>query len=119
MSYVTVEKHNDKDIVHINLADCPTNEVPATLQAAHTIIKKFPLKSVLVYTDVTNAAYTKEIANAMKDFTRDNTPYVKASAVRGAEGIRMVLLQTVALMTRREMKTFDDEKTAKDWLTAS
>jgi hypothetical protein len=118
MNYVTIQKHNGKDIIHINLADCPTSEVPATLQAAHTTIKQFPPKSALVYTDVTNASYTKEIANAMKDFTRDNTPYVKASAVKGAEGIRMVLLQTVALMTRREMKTFDDEKTAKDWLAA-
>jgi CRISPR/Cas system CSM-associated protein Csm5 (group 7 of RAMP superfamily) len=119
MSYINIEKHNGKDIVHINLADCPTTEVPATLQAAHENIKKFPPKSALIYTDVTNAAYTKEIANAMKDFTHNNTPYVKASAVKGAEGIRMVLLQTVALMTRREMKTFDDEKTAKDWLAAS
>jgi len=119
MDYVTVVKHNGKDIVHINLADCPTSEVPATLLHAHDVIKKYPPKSALVFTDVTNAAYTRDIANAMKDFTRDNTPYIKASAVKGAEGIRLVLLQTVALMTRREMKTFDDEKIAKDWLAGS
>jgi CRISPR/Cas system CSM-associated protein Csm5 (group 7 of RAMP superfamily) len=119
MNYVTVVNHNGKEIVHINLADCPTEKVPDTLVAAHEVIKKFPQKSVLVFTDVTNATYTREISNAMKDFTRENTPYVKASAVKGAEGIRLVLLQTVALMTRREMKTFEDEKMAKDWLTSS
>jgi len=119
MNYVNVVTHNGKEIVHINLADCPTEEVGAVLQAAHTVIKKYPPKSALVFTDVTNATYTREIGNAMKDFTRDNTPYMKASAVKGAEGIRLVLLQTVALMTRREMKTFDNEKAAKDWLTAA
>lgn len=119
MNYVSVDKHSGKDIIHINLADCPTNEVPATLKYAHTVIKQYPTKSALVYTDVTNAAYTKDIASAMKDFTRDNTPYIKASAVKGADGIRLVLLQTVALMTRREMKTFDDEKMAKDWLVGN
>lgn len=119
MKFVEVVKHNGKEIVHINLAECPTEEVPATLIAAHEIIKKYPPKNALVFTDVTNATYTREIASAMKDFTRDNTPYIKASAVKGAEGIRLVLLQTVALMTRREMKTFDDEIKAKDWLTES
>jgi hypothetical protein len=116
MDYVKVVTHHGKEIVHIDLAACPSNQVAAVLQSAHKVINKYPPKSALVYTDVTNATYTKEIATAMKDFTRDNTPYVKASAVKGADGIRMVLLQTVALMTRREMKTFDDETTAKDWL---
>ncbi len=118
MEYITVVKHKGKDIVHIDISKCPSSEVPAILQQAHQTIKKCAPKSALVYTDVTGAAYTKEIANAMKDFTRDNTPYIKASAVKGADGVRMVLLQTVALLTKRDIKTFDNEIAAKDWLVA-
>jgi hypothetical protein len=71
-----------------------------------------------VLTDVTGATYDKEVAAAIKDFATKNSPYVKASAVVGADGVRQILLQTVILITRREMKTFSSREQAKDWLAS-
>jgi hypothetical protein len=47
-----------------------------------------------------------------------NTPYIKASAVVGANGIRLVLLQTAIFLTRREIKAFPTRQKAMDWLAS-
>ncbi len=72
----------------------------------------------MVLTDVTEAHYDKEVADAMKEFVKNNTPYVKASAVVGADGVRLILLQTVIFLSRREIKAFPDRNSAMDWLTS-
>jgi len=71
-----------------------------------------------VMTDVTGATYNQEVANAIKSFVQDNTPHIKASAVVGADGVRLVLLNTVIFLTRRELKTFKTRQEAQEWLAS-
>ena len=100
----------------VDLSNCiPEDSTVIIPNAAKEISKENP-KSALVLTDVTNAKYNKDVAEAIKNFVKQNTPFIKASAVVGAEGARLVLLKTVILITHREIKTFDDRPSAMDWL---
>jgi hypothetical protein len=118
MERVKTLNYKNKNIVYVDVSDCMPEESIKTLPEAKKIIASQPLGSVLVLMKVTNAHYNKEAAEAIKEFVQHNTPYVKASAVVGAEGIRMVLLTTVALLARREIKTFNTVEEAKDWLVS-
>jgi hypothetical protein len=117
MNRVDLVTHKNKKIVRINLSKCQPEETLLALPEAKRIIAGIAPKSGLVLTDVTDAVYNQSVAEAIKDFVRSNQPYVKASAVVGAEGVRLVLLTTVILLTRREIKTFSNQEQAKEWLS--
>ncbi|MCJ7531335.1 MAG: hypothetical protein MUO64_09940 [Anaerolineales bacterium] len=116
MDRVQFLSHNDKQIVLLDLSHCQTIERIPLIEQAKIVIAGLPPKSSLVLTDVTEGVYTKDVDNAIKDFVSHNTPYIKASAVVGADGIRLVLLQTVIFLTRREIKTCKTRHEAMDWL---
>ena len=118
MSRVETLSYKGKRITIVDLSHCPPDETLKVLPAAKAAIAKSPPKSALVLADVTGAIYNKEVAAAIKDFTDKNTPYVKASAVVGADGVRLILLQTVIMLTRREIKTCAARQEALDWLAA-
>jgi hypothetical protein len=111
--------HSGKTIVLVDLSSCqPDEALKQVLPTAKTMIAQSPPKSALILTDVTNSSYTKEVAEALKAWSKSNTPYVKASAVVGADGLRAVLLQTVKLLTRREIKPCKSRDEAMTWLAS-
>jgi hypothetical protein len=116
MGRVETQSHNGKQIIVVDLSRCPPEETLKVLPVAKATIAKSAPKSALVMADVTEATYNKDVAAAIKDFTDKNTPYVKASAVVGADGVRLILLQTVIFLTRREIKTCQTRREALDWL---
>ena len=119
MDRVQVINHNGQEVVLVDISQCSYEELITILPEAAGIITKSPPKSRLVLTDVTEANYNKDIAEAIKDFVKNNTPYIKASAVVGADGVRLILLQTVIFLSRREIKAFPDRNSALDWLTGA
>lgn len=108
--------HKGKKIVQVDLSNSQPEDTLKVLPAARALIGQYPAKSALVLTDVTNAVYNKDVAAAIKEFVSSNTPFVQASAIVGADGVRQVLLQTVIMITRREIKTFQNREAAKEWL---
>jgi hypothetical protein len=118
MSRIETLLHKGKHVVVVNLSNCPPEETLKVLPIAKAVIGKLSPKSALVLTDVTSATYNKDVAAAIKDFSDKNTPFVKRSAVVGAEGVRLILLQTVSMITRREIKTCKTRGEALDWLVA-
>jgi hypothetical protein len=119
MSRFEILSHKGKQVILVDLSNSVPDETLKVLPVAKAAIAKFPPKSALVLTDVTNATYNKDVASAIKDFSDKNTPFVKKSVVVGADGIRLVLLQTVTMLTRREIKTCKTRQEALDWLTAN
>ena len=47
-----------------------------------------------------------------------NTPYIKASAVVGVEGMKAVLQTAVSMQDRREIAAFATRGEAMDWLAS-
>ena len=108
--------HKGKNIVVVDLSNTKPSENIELLSEIQPKIAAFPSKSVLALTDVTDAIFDSESSQALKDFASKNTPYMKASAVVGADGLRAVLLSTVRLFTKREIKAFSTREGAMDWL---
>ncbi len=108
--------YKQKKITYLDLSGANQDQILPLLKDAQEMIAKLPAKSALVLTNVKDTTYNSTISNAIKEFTNKNTPYVKASAVIGAEGLRKVLLQTVCMLTKREIHAFDTQETAMDWL---
>lgn len=106
-----------KTVVLVDLSSCqPEEALKQVLPTAKTMIAQSPPKSALILTDVSNSSYTKEVAEALKAWSKGNTPYVKASAVVGADGLRSILLGTVKILTGREIKACKSREEAMTWL---
>jgi hypothetical protein len=108
--------HKGKSVVIVDLSNSQPEEFSPVLDEAHKIIASMAPKSALILTDGTNAVYNTNSSNLMKDFSSKNTPFVKASAVVGADGMRKILVTAVAALTKREIRTFDKREEALDWL---
>ena len=107
-----------KTILLIDLSHCPPQETIAVVEEAKKAVSRLAPKSGLVLTDVKGAHYNPEVAAAIKGLVSHNTPFVKASAVVGAEGAAAVLLQTVIFLTRRELKSFRTREEALEYLAS-
>ena len=108
--------HKGKNIVHVNLANCNPESVFKILDDAAVMIAQHAPKSALVLTDSTGATYNSDVSAAIKAFTQKNSPYVKGSAVLGADTMRKMLVSAVRVATKRDIRTFDVKEEALDWL---
>jgi len=111
-------EHKGKQVVLVNLAGCGPQTTFSILDEAAEKIAKFPPKSALILTDSTDATYNAEVSAAMKVFSSKNTPYVRGSAVVGADGMRKVLVSAIRVATKRDIRTFDGREEALDWLVS-
>jgi hypothetical protein len=88
----------------------------AAFRLAQKLATNEPLKSVRLLTDVTGAHYDSEGVAVMKEFSKATTPYNKASAVVGVEGMKWIIVQSLIKLTGRDIKLFDTRDKALDWL---
>lgn len=107
-----------KTVILIDLSHCPPQETIAVVEEAKKAVSRLASKSGLVLTDVKGAHYNPEVAAAIKDLVSHNTPFLKASAVVGAEGTAAVLLQTAIFLTRRELKSCGTREEALEYLAS-
>lgn len=117
MERVSFIKHNGRDVLVVDISDLKNvEESIAVLQSATRLIKTQAPKSVLLLTNVTNAHYDTAGADAIKTYSKENTPFIKVSAVVGVTGIKRLILNTIVKITGRKIMPFDDVETAKEWL---
>ena len=110
--------YKGKSIAMVDISNTTTEQLIAALGDAHARISKLPANSALILTDVTKAANNSETGAAIKEFAAKNTPYVKASAVVGVEGMKAVLQTAVSMQNKRDIASFATRGEAKVWLAA-
>jgi hypothetical protein len=93
-----------------------TPEFFEQIKAAQKIIASQPAKSVLAVFDATNTHYNAEMLSTMKEFTKANSPFVKAAAVVGIVGLLKIALTAVGSASGRPFVTFPDRQAAMEWL---
>ena len=87
------------------------------IEQAKKAIREYPRSSLLVLTNIDNPYnYTPALFNSLKSFVIHNKPYVKASAVLGAQGLQKILLNAFEKSSGRHLTVFKNDKEAKDWL---
>lgn len=109
--------HQDKKILVEDFTNIkPGIEFTDNLKKAQDIIASQPPKSVLAVFDATGASFNVDMLTSMKEFTKVNTPYVKAAAVVGITGLLEVALSTISKFSGREFVSFKTRTEAVDWL---
>jgi hypothetical protein len=109
--------HKGTRILHFNYSGLKDpDEAIATIAESKKVAQAQPPKSLLVMTSVRDARYNTAVLQAMKELASENEPFVKASAVVGMGGLHRIAYQAVILFSRRQIKTFEREEDALDWL---
>lgn len=116
MERVKFIKHEWKQILLLDFSNGSVDEVIKAIAKASDTIRLQPKSSLLILTDVTNARYNLEVVEKLKDFTSANTPYVRASAVVGLDGLKKIVYNAVIMFSKRRISVFEDIEKAKDWL---
>jgi hypothetical protein len=92
------------------------NELISWMWKAEEIVHAQPAKSVLVVVDMTNTRYGPNATNASKTAAKSNTPYIKASAMVGVSKLMEVIVQSLRMVTGRNLICFPTREAAYDWL---
>jgi len=116
MDRIRFISHKGVDILLLDFSGCQVMEIFPLFTRAKAVIASRPRGSLLTLADVTGTQVNDTISHQVKSFTIHNKPYVKASAVVGAEGIKKVMLGKVEIASKREFPEFETLDQAKDWL---
>lgn len=108
--------YRGKKLFMMDFSNCSLEETTVLIDEARKIIVTQPPKSLLSYTDLTNATATPEVVKEFRDFAKDNALYVKAGVVVGLNGLMRMVVDAVNRFTQREIRVFDDPVKAKNWL---
>jgi hypothetical protein len=111
--------HKGRDILFIDMSNLQqTEDEVEVANEAERIVKTRPEGSVLTLFDYTGMHYDINGVEAQKNYSAAVKPYVKSSAVIGIDGLKKIILRSVARVTGRNIRLFDDLESAKDWLAA-
>jgi hypothetical protein len=109
--------HNGKSIFFMDFTNLNnTDDIKSTIEESISFIRKQQASSVLTLTDINGMHFNNDIKNLFNDFIHGNKPYVKAGAVVGLNGLQKILYNGLMKLTGRDIRSFDDHKSAKDWL---
>ncbi|MHB8088447.1 MAG: SpoIIAA family protein [Anaerolineaceae bacterium] len=110
--------YKGKSIVLADVSKSGPEEAARVFDEAIQVITKLPLKSVLLITDSTDAKYNQDTSNVTKRFSSTISPHILGSAVVGADNLKKVMVSTLRLLTKRDIRTFDTREQAMDWLVS-
>ncbi len=81
-----------------------------------TIMKKENHSAPVLTSSRPCCCFSSEAAEALKQFTSHNKPYVTAAAVVGIIGLKQIIYNAVLKFSGRNLVAFDSVDKAKDWL---
>ena len=96
------------------------DELRNEMLKSKAMIEGEPPGSVLIMTDVRESRITPTAVKMLQELVKHNAPYVKWSAVVvGLTGVYLTAFRaTQALSRRKNMKSFNDDAEARDWLVS-
>jgi hypothetical protein len=112
-------EHRGKRILLLDYAGIrDPQEAIREVRNSMQVVAAQPPGSLLVLTQVRDARYNAAVLQQMKELAAHNAPYVRASAIVGMSGLHRIAYQAVILFSKRNIKVFDAEEEALDWLAA-
>ena len=116
MKRVSFVIHKGKTILLADLSGCKPKDVIKIVDEAKRVVTAEPRGSVLTLSDFTGTEFTREAVTRMKEVAVYNRPFVKRSALVGAESLPAVYLQAIKTFSQREFHRFESREEAMDWL---
>ncbi len=118
MSFVGIIEHNGKELIIVDISHCQPKESVQLINDAILLVKARAKKSVRLLTNVQDTVYDKDVFPALKDFVVSNIPYIMGSAVVGIDGVKKAIFNTVKFITTHEIRQFNTDQEAMDWLAS-
>jgi len=108
--------HAGKRILLIDSSNCTPEQGIRNADEALLLVTAEPFQSVLTLIDITGAQVSRESVTRAKEVTVLNRPYVKRSALVGAESLPNVFYEAIKTFSQREFPRFNTREEALDWL---
>ncbi len=114
MADISFIMHKGVKIVYEDCSYSKPDEILTLMERAKALVVLQPKNSVLALINVKGASFNLSVSNALREFAKTNTPYVKYSAVYGVEGLQEVIFKGVITFTGRKnivlVKTLEEGK---------
>jgi hypothetical protein len=92
------------------------DDIAENVKQAVLFIKDSGKKDILYLVDNSGNILTPDVKDLIKASGKELSPYIKKSAVLGANGPQKILLNILAQVARMNIMVFDDIEKAKEWL---
>lgn len=104
-------------ILYIDLANVKTEQDAfERISESKQIIASQPTGSLLTLTDSRDSLFSRDVIDALRQYTDHNKPFVKAAALVGVSGLQKLVLSAVAKFSGRTFKIFTNPDDAMAWL---
>jgi len=110
--------HRGVEIFEVRFDHLGPEQALAAMDEVRRVVATRPLASIRALTFVAGSRFDPRINKALRDLTAANKPYVRKSAVVGVTGLQQTLLSGIRILTGRDIRGFDDEASAREWLIA-
>jgi hypothetical protein len=111
--------HNGKQIFYQNFSGVDighSESVLAELQAVQAEVVKQAHHSVCVLADFRETSIGRDLLQAMTESSNLTKSHVRKTAVLGITGTKRMMANLLMSVTRQDLRMFEDETKAKDWL---
>jgi len=106
--------HKGVKIAYQDWSYCKPDEILTFIERAKAMVVNQPKYSALVLINVKGAGFNLSVSNAAREFAKENTPYVKYTAIYGVEGLQEVIFRGIITFTGRKnivlVKTLEEGK---------
>ena len=110
-------RHKDVDIIYLDFTNMKDQvEILRLEDDGAELIQKQKFNSALTLTNMDGMFFNNEIRNHFSKIVKDNTPFVKASAVTGLNGLISIMYKSFVALTGRNIKLFKTKEEALDYL---
>jgi hypothetical protein len=119
MERLKIITYKKKTIVYADFSNFSIHtktELRETIRRIKGYIAQQPPNSVIIISNLTGLHFDMEIIKLFTEFTAQNKPYIKASAIFGITGLLNIALHSVLKNALRDIHSFDSETQALDWL---
>jgi hypothetical protein len=116
MTAITKLSYKTKQVIIVDLSNQKPAEIAKRTEEAQKEIAAMAPKSALIITDVTGVEVANETINAVMEFAKKNTPYVKASTIVADNKMLNLIAYNVGNSAGRKITSFATRAQAMDWL---
>jgi hypothetical protein len=111
--------HLGKRIFLLDFSKLKTeDEIKSVIEESKSIIRQQALGTSICLANIDDMHFNNQIKDLFLDFVKGNKPYMKASAIVGVTGLKQILFNGIMKISGRDVKSFDNETKAKEWLVS-
>jgi len=109
--------HSGKEILQNDRSNLRNDDIIENVKQAVELIKGSGKKEILYLVDNSNTIIVPHVKEYIKKAGKELKPYIKKTAVIGANNAQKILLNILSTITGMNIRAFEEIESAKDWLT--